>query len=49
MMGVGTGSAGAGADEVEGVVDDDAGGADEVAGADVISIKWVVDGGSDKV
>ena len=36
--GVGAGGEGAGADEVEGTVDDEAGGADEVVGADVISI-----------
>ena len=38
MKGVGDGGAGAGADNAEGVVDDEAGGADEVVGADVISI-----------
>ena len=42
--GVGTGGAGAGADDAEGAVDDEAGGADEVVGADVISIKRAVDG-----
>ena len=36
--GVGAGGEGAGADEVEGTVDDEAGGADEVVGADVIAI-----------
>ena len=36
--GVGAGGADAGADEAEGTVDDEAGGADEVVGADVIAI-----------
>ena len=37
MMGVGAGSAGAGADEADGVVDNEAGGADKVGGADDIA------------
>ena len=37
MMGVGAGSVGAETDEVEGVVDDEVGGADDGVGADIIA------------
>ena len=44
MKGVGAGGASAGADEVEGMVDDEAGGADKVGGADNIARNRMVYG-----